>query len=396
MRAPGTRPHVCFVAPTAWPILSGDSANDFAGGAEVQQSLLAKRLARRGYRVSMICMDYGQPDPVTVDGVTVTTCHDQGGGIPVIRFFHPRLTGLWSALRRANADIYYQRAAGAATGVVGLFARCYGRRFVYAAAHDLDLARDETWKAFRRRAGWRDRQLYYLGLSLADAIVAQTPRQERDCLRWYKRDARLIRSGYDGAETTPADPEGVVLWVSMMRSWKRPEMFLELARRLPHRRFRMVGGRSSEHGGAEAFERIEAAAAHIPNLEFVGFVPHPEIEAQFAGVRLFVNTSEGEGFPNTFLQAWSRGIPAVSVVDTGSVVDRRPVVNVVSDLDEMTARVETLMSDDVCWRRSGLTSRMCFEQFHSIDSVLSSYERLFDDLASPFSNAVAPAAAERC
>jgi hypothetical protein len=72
------------------------------------------------------------------------------------------------------------------------------------------------------------------------------------------------------------------------------------------------------------------------------------------------------------------------------------VVNVVSDLDEMTARVETLMSDDVCWRRSGLTSRMCFEQFHSIDSVLSSYERLFDDLASPFSNAVAPAAAERC
>ena len=389
-------PHICFVAPSAWPLLSGDRHSDVVGGAEVQQALLARGLARRGYRVSMICMDHGQPDAVTIDGITVLKCHAPVEGLPVVRFFHPRLTGIWSAMRRADADIYYQRTAGAVTGIVGLFARCYGRRFVYAAAADLDLTRNETWKEFQRRAGWRDRQLYFLGLGLADAIVAQTPKQQRDCLHWWGRHAALIRSAYAGVDEPCADPDGVVLWVSALRRAKRPELFLELARRLPRFRFRMIGGVSAEKDGQEFFADIARRAKDIPNLEFVGFVPYAEIEEHFAAARLFVNTSDGEGFPNTFLQSWARGVPTVSFVDTGSTVDRRPVVNVVTDLDEMTARVDALMSDDACWRRSGHTSRTCYERFHTTDSVLQAYERLFDGVALSSPDAVASAAVERC
>jgi glycosyltransferase involved in cell wall biosynthesis len=389
-------PHICFVAPSAWPILSGDRTSDVVGSAEVQQALLARGLARRGYRVSMICADFGQPDGVVIDGVRVLTCHGPVEGLPVVRFFHPRSTGVWSALRRADADIYYQRTAGAVTGIVGLFARWHYRRFVYASDADLDLIRNQTWKEFQRRAGWRDRQLYFLGLALADAIVAQTPRQQRDCLQWWGRQATLIHSAYSGVDDACADPDGVILWVSALRRAERPELFLELARRLPRFRFRMVGGVSAETDGQAFFADIARRASEIPNLEFVGFGPYAEIEEQFAAARLFVNTSDGEGFPNTFLQSWARGIPTVSFVDTGSVVDRRPVVSVVSDLDQMTARVEALMSDNACWRRSGHTCRTCFERFHSTDSVLQSYERLFDRLVSPSSETVASAAVERC
>ncbi len=144
----------------------------------------------------MICLDYGQPDGITVDGVTVFKCHAPIQGLPVIRFVHPRLTGMWSALRRVDADIYYQRSAAAQTGVIGLFARRYGRRFVYAAACDLDLARDRTWKLFQRRAGWRDMQLFQLGLKLADHVVAQHAGQMQDCKRWYGRVPAIIPSCY--------------------------------------------------------------------------------------------------------------------------------------------------------------------------------------------------------
>ena len=339
--------------------------------------LLAKALVRRGFRVSMICFDYGQPDLAVVDGVTVFKCHAPIQGLPVIRFFHPRLTGMWSALGRVDADIYYQRAAGAWTGVTAAFAGRHGRRFVYAAAHDLDLARDQTWKLFDRRAGWRDRQLFQLGVKLADDVIAQHDGQVRDCERWYGRSASLVPSCYALPQGHRADSKGVVLWVSTLRDWKRPELFLELASRLPHVRFRMVGGAGSEAGGDALFAHIRAAAARLPNLEFVGFVPFGEIDAHFNAARVFVNTSDYEGFPNTFLQSWSRWIPTVSFFNTGSTLNGKPVVNVAANMDEMAGAVGRLMQDDILWYETGRRVRECYETYHTPDAALNAYERVF-------------------
>src|SRR5258705_10478077 len=87
----GARPHVCFVAPTTWPVLARDRAIEVVGGAEVQQSMIAPALARRGYRVPMICHDYGQPEGIEVDGITIHNMHKPEEGSPVVRFFHLRL-----------------------------------------------------------------------------------------------------------------------------------------------------------------------------------------------------------------------------------------------------------------------------------------------------------------
>src|ERR1043165_10283989 len=108
------RPHICFVAPTAWPVLSGATDITTVGGAEVQQSLLARSLTERGFRVSMVCMDYGQDEEVVIDGITAVRCDAFHGGLPVLRAIHPRFTRLWSTLKKVDADIYYQRAAFAA------------------------------------------------------------------------------------------------------------------------------------------------------------------------------------------------------------------------------------------------------------------------------------------
>jgi glycosyltransferase involved in cell wall biosynthesis len=371
------RSHICFVAPDTWPVLSASRHIQSAGGAQVQQSLLAKMLVRRGFRVSMICNDYGQPDLVTVDGVTVLKYKAPIEGLPIIRYFHPRLTGIWSALRRVDADVYYQRTAGAATGVTAAFARRYGRRFVYAVAHDFDLARDHTWKVFQRPAGWRDRQLFQLGVKLADCVVAQHVGQVRDCERWYGRAATLIPNCYAAQPSECCDLNGVVLWVSTLRTWKRPEMFLELARRLPHLRFRMVGGPSPQPGDESVFARIKALAALIPNLEFIGFVPFSEIGRQFNAARVFVNTSDSEGFPNTFLQAWSRGIPTVSFWGSGSSLQGEQVVNVAGNLEDMAAVVGRLMQDNRYWKEKGERARAYYEQFHTPKAVVDAYDQLF-------------------
>src|SRR5688572_3826030 len=309
---------VCFVAPHAWPVLSGDAAIPVVGGAEVQQCILARLFARHGYRVSMICLDHGQQDGVVVDGVRVRKVFGLHDGLPVVRFLHPRLTSMWRALREVDADIYYYRSASMWVGVLAEFCRSQGKRAIYAGASDRDFVPGEGGQI--RYA--RDRWLYRRGLARVDALVAQNERQRTTCRLHYGREAVLIPSCYKppAAHQENAVAKDCILWVGMMRAGKRPEILLELAKRLPQRKFVMIGGPDS--GEVPLYQRIRAAAAGVPNVEFTGFLPLAEVEPWFDRAKVLVNTSDYEGMPNTFLQAWARGIPTVATVDVGAPVNR--------------------------------------------------------------------------
>jgi hypothetical protein len=135
-RAP--RRHLCFVAPYLWPVFAQDRSIPVVGGAEVQQAILARLFARAGHRVSIITHDYGQPDGVVLDGVTVRKAFRPGEGVPVLRFLHPRLTSMWRVMGEVDADLYYQRSSAVWTGVVAEFCRRRGKRSLYAGASDRD------------------------------------------------------------------------------------------------------------------------------------------------------------------------------------------------------------------------------------------------------------------
>src|ERR1700704_2794736 len=89
------RPHICFVAPYLWPVFSRDSSLQVVGGAEVQQSILARLFRRQGHRVPTVCQDFGQPPVAELDGITAYRTFREEAGIPVLRFLHPRLTSVW-------------------------------------------------------------------------------------------------------------------------------------------------------------------------------------------------------------------------------------------------------------------------------------------------------------
>src|SRR5690606_5966931 len=83
-----------------------------------------------------------------------------------------------------------------------------------------------------------------------------------------------------------------VLWVNNIRPFKRPDLALEMARRLPALHFVMIGGPVDEHAGL--FRTIAAQASAIPNLEFLGFVPYTEVNAYYSRAKVFMNTSDTE------------------------------------------------------------------------------------------------------
>ncbi len=361
--------HVCLVAPFAWPVFSGDPSIQVVGGAEVQQSILARLFVDNGYRVTMVCQDFGQPDGVEVDGVLVRKVFAGDEGIPVLRFVHPRLTRMWRVLREVDADVYYYRSASMWVGILDAVCRRHGKRLVYAGASDPDF---EPGAGGQIRFA-RDRWLFRRGVEGAHAIIAQNPAQVESVRRHYGREAVHIPSCFVPPARAGAAERDRVLWVAMLRRTKRPELFLELARRLPQYRFAMVGGAALDDAPFHA--RIEAEARALPNVEFTGFLPLAETERWFDRARVLVNTSLYEGMPNTFLQAWARGVPSVSTVDVGT-----PANHSVRDLDELARALERLLADPAAWREASARCRAHFARTHAPEETMARYARVFSQV----------------
>lgn len=155
-----------------YPVLAGASSNEYIGGESVQQTLLARACVELGLDVSMVVKDPGTTQGELVDGVTVWRAFRPGAGLPGLRFIHPRVTGLLRAMRRADADVYFQSCAGMATGVTAWFCRRQRRRMVFRLAHDSDCVPGEQLIRLAR-----DRKIYEYGLRNADLISAQGVQQ---------------------------------------------------------------------------------------------------------------------------------------------------------------------------------------------------------------------------
>jgi glycosyltransferase involved in cell wall biosynthesis len=290
-----------------------------------------------------------------------------------LRFFWPRLTKLWNCLKRVDADIYYQRTAGMLTGVVAEFARRSSKKSIFAAAGNPDFEP----KTSRIRYA-RDRWLYEYGLRNVDLILAQNRDQQRLCRHHFGRDAIIVQNCFPPASKPPQILKPIVLWVSTVRALKRPEQFLDLAEALPNYCFRMIGGPDS--GNEKLFEAIQKRADKIENVEFLGFVPPSKIDSYFDQASILVNTSESEGFPNTFLQAWSRGVPTVSFVDCGARAAGQPVGHQVESFEQMKIIVGEWLSDLTEQIREGQRCRRYFERNHTPSKVLCIYEEIFNEL----------------
>jgi glycosyltransferase involved in cell wall biosynthesis len=365
---------LCFVAPYAWPVLARDASLGIVGGAEVQQCLLARLLAREGVRVSMVTLDFGQPEGAEVDGVRVHKSFRPDAGIPALRFLHPRLAATWRALAAADADVYYLRSASFLAGVVDHFCRGRGRRSIYAGASDADFDPEVGQIRYAR-----DRWLYRRGLARMDRIIVQNAAQLAACREHFGRDAELIPSCYVLPEDAGAVPGDEVLWVGRMEGGKRPELALEVAARLPQRRFVVIGGEA--HGEARAragrYQALCARARELGNVEMTGFLPLAEVERRFDRARVLLNTSVYEGMPNTFLQAWARGVPTVATVDVGA-----PVYPVVRDAAAAAREIERLLAEPAHWQRVSRACRERFERHHSASAVTARYLRLLEGLVA--------------
>ena len=102
------------------------------------------------------------------------------------------------------------------------------------------------------------------------------------------------------------------IWVAKIRPEKQLECFLDLAATLPDRFAPSLEG-STRLWALGTRLTFENRLANLPNLRVYGPQQADKVLALLKLSRVLVNTSSFEGFPNTMLEAWSVGVPVVSL-----------------------------------------------------------------------------------
>jgi glycosyltransferase involved in cell wall biosynthesis len=381
-------PHVCFIAVHIYPVLAGHRGIAFVGGAEVQQSVQMRALLRAGCRISVLTKDHGQPDVVDCDGITVYKIPDAGRrGWPGLRFFHPRMSDLVRLLRRISPDIVFMQTAGEQVASAAVYARLSGRPFVFAGASDKDFVMGPLPGMPPQHTA-----LYRWGLRAAEAVVVQNVAQLELLKRHFHRDGYLIQNGYEEPLAQPGAFDGSVLWAATVKPLKRPDLVLALARRLRHLRFLMVGGPGVDSGAQAYFDGIAHQARGLSNLTMTGHVPFRDVGLAFDEASVCLNTSDYEGLPNTFMQAWLRGIPTLSFVRPESAPGISGTL-ACDDLDHMALRLDRLTRDRAAWTAASQACRRHFDDHHTIDVAVQRYLEVFDRVLQARRPAVAVTAA---
>lgn len=371
------RPRLCLFVEYLYPVVSQGRV-PFAGGIEVQLAHLGRGLASMGFEVLAVTCDFGQPDGLEVDGMRLLKCYPAQGGIPVLRFFHPRLTRGIAALRRADADVYITQGASLWSGIVRDTARAMGRRFLWLVGHDQDLI--ASLPELRR---WRDRTWVRRAIRGADAIVSQTERQRVALRQVYGRESEVIPNPVELPPAPGVHRDGgppTVAWLATYKPSKHPEWFTRFAERHPGIRCRMAGVVPVPPLTLECWDAARAAAARLGNLEVLPTIPHDQVGGFLDVASLFAHSSPAEGFPNTFLEAWARGIPTVTAFDPDGVIERERLGACRLDYDAWEAELERRLADPALRAAEGARARAHAEAHHSPDVILTRHTRVLERL----------------
>lgn len=373
-----TKPRICFVAHFAYGAMAGGNSGHI-GGVERQTSMMTRLLAERGYQVSMLTWDEGQDDGVDIDGVQVFKMCRKEAGIKYLRFLWPKWTSLIAAMKRADADVYYQNCSGYVTGQVALWCRRHGRKFIYSAASDRDCGTQ-----LPHLHTLRDRILYRYGLKAADRVIVQTWRQRNKLRINYGRDSDILpmlcprpnEGNYKGREQVRNESYRI-LWIGRICEVKRPDRLLDLAGTCPELNFDFVGPAAD----TEYARNVCRRAKTISNVTVHGSATRESVPEFYKQAKILCCTSDSEGFPNTFLEAWSHGLPIVSTFDPDNLIADKGLGMVAQDVPGLAVEIRNLCSSLDQWREISQRVRQYYLENHTVDTVMPKFEKVFIDVS---------------
>lgn len=372
---------IAFVMP--WHI------SERGGGAEVQTSYLAEELVHRGFEVSYICQ-------TTENSKINTENRFKGYKIywlrPSGRFPWMDQKKYYKALVEVNPDFVLQRMSSNVSKVIGQYCKSKNKTFHWFCTDNVVPYKNYHVREFKQNLKSKKVNkikylVFYLnalimdiyrniGMKSVDVAWSQNAFQKAHILKNFNLETNTIISGHPVLDE-PINHEKkqkaqTVLWCANLGSRKRPELFINLADKMKDTdyKFVMVGGHSNQEYVNELFNNKP------DNLTVVGKLSFEEALLYFNSASIFVNTSSkgGDGFPNTFIQAWLRGVPTLTLgFDPDSVIETNRLGYNCSNIEELKEKIVQLFDNNGLYIKKSENVKSYAEKHHSVEVMTDNF-----------------------
>ena len=169
-----------------------------------------------------------------------------------------------------------------------------------------------------------------------------------------------------------------IVWIANFKPLKQPEIFLELADHFKNNhdiKFIMIG--RPDIGAWQ--KNVTDKMNRLSNLEYMGELSIDEVNMVLSGSHILVNTSQYEGFSNTFIQAWMRKVPVVALnSDPDDVIKTKEIGFHSKTFDQMVQDVRKLVENEKLREEMGERSqKYAFSTFSvaNIDKFINLIEK---------------------
>ena len=272
-------------------------------------------------------------------------------------------------LHKIKPNLILLRGASNRLFVLSIASRIFGCKIVFMGASDVNFVpgKETINNTFNR-------YLYQRGLKGVKYVVTQNNFQTETVKKAYGKVPLQLNNIWrnENCELDTIQKKYQIVWVANLRRLKRPEWFIEAARKLPMYSFAMAGDTSHRQDYKDELLKM---IDEITNLDYLGRISFEQSSALIANSCILVCTSEFEGFPNTFLQAWSNNRPVISTVNPNDVITKYQLGQCVSSIDELVKTIQLFLNDHNVYREMQKNINSYFNKQHN---SRNSFDRLME------------------
>lgn len=347
------------------------------GGAELQISYLCEFAQSRNWEVHYIYEDKKTPiansNKFSLHPIT-----------PIIRRntlgfrFSLCQVNITKALIKINPDVIYSRCAFSWSGIAAKYSKDYQKKHIWAIASDDDpIAYKLRIKDLLKPLNIFEKYWIKYAIKNASIIICQNRTQQKLLYDIHHRESiHISQMAPLEEEIIPKDYSKLrILWIGNLKPIKRPEIFIRLSAYFANRDvvFTMIGKPDSKYNSM-----IEEAQ----NLQYLGSIPNKSVNQLLYDSHLLINTSISEGFSNTFVQAWLRKVPVISMnSNPDEILTKQDIGRICNTEEQLIQTVEEILLNPRIAEDMGEKAYIYAKNNHSTQIILP---KIFDVIESNF------------
>ena len=364
---------VCFVTPRTYYLFNPDISDKeiIPGGAQTQVYYISKALAEdNNFEVHFSVADFGQTDFEIYNNIKLHKTFRLTDNI------FRKTVKLIKSLKKTDAETYIFRSAdiGVAFAVFWI-KKILKKQTLYMLASDVEISR----KRHKKFSGFLTAFSMNYVYKNADIITSQTTQQALLLKKYRNRkpDA-VIKNIYPEKQKHKINnkEKDTILWVGRLTKIKKPELFLDLAKQFPDEKFVMIAPTAvnKKEYGIHIIKKIEK----IKNIRYLKYIAPLQIVDYYRKAKIYILSSDFEGFPNTMAEAMQAECPILSYnVNPDNILNKyRCGFCADKNINKFYEDFEKLLKNPELSQETGKNGAKYIAENHQKNQIINNFKKL--------------------